>query len=616
MPRPSKSRKQNPSSKSSQPPRGASEQKSTNELCPFPECGRPAEHEGEHKIGRDYVAIAKQYASDVIKGRIPACKQAIQACQRFENDLRRSKGKKFEFVLSDESAEYWCRLLEAFTHVKGKWAKRKERLVLEPWQCFFVVNAFGWVEKAEPTRYRFHKVILIIPRKQGKTFLSAGIGLGKGFADGEYAAEVYFGATSEEQAKRLGFKFARAMALRSPEFCRAFGVKVNTHNLVKEEDGSILKAVIAKPGDGDSPSCFIGDEVHEYLTFELIDTMEQGMAARENPLSVIISSAGSNTSGPCYLIQRDLERILAGKVVNERVFGIIYTINKGMDWKSEDALRMACPNYGISVEPSFLLNQRDSAVASAHKQNAYKRKYLNIWDGASAGWMNMEKWKACADPTLRIEDFESEECIIGLDLASRKDIASKVYLFQRLIDEKRHTYMFAKHYVSELAVQESTNENYKIWAEQGLLTVTPGNITSFGHIKRDLIEDRKRFVIREIPLDMTQAIALITLIQEEPEWDESIEFVETAQNSKTFSPAMKEVEADVFDGCLHYDGDAVFDWMMSNVVCRTNQREDIMPEKEQPENKIDGPVALFMARRRTIVLQPQPTHESEGLMIV
>src|SRR6185369_136365 len=122
-----------------------------------------------------------------------------------------------------------------------------------------------------------------VPRKSAKTTICAGIELYKFCADNDYAAEVYIGATSLDQASRTAFKTARAMVLKSPALRKAFGIKVNVKSLVKEDDGSLLKAVIAKPGDGDMPSCAALEEFHEHATFELYNAMWQGMASRENP---------------------------------------------------------------------------------------------------------------------------------------------------------------------------------------------------------------------------------------------------------------------------------------------------------------------------------------------
>ena len=557
---------------------------------------------------RDYVAIANQYARQVVAGKIIACRQVIQACQRHLRDLERQGTEAFPFVMDAPSAERVCRFLEALPHVKGRWARQRETLTLEPWQCFAVVSLFGWVEVADRTRYRFQEAYICIPRKNGKSFKAGGIGLYKFAADGEYCAEVYFGATSEEQAKRVGFKPARAMALKSPELCDAFHIKVNVNSLVKEDDQSILKPVIARPGDGDMPSCSVIDEYHEHPKPELYDTMKTGMGSRENPLLFVITTAGSNRGGPCFLLQRDAEDVLAGKIVNERWFVLIYTIDPEDDWKSEEALRKANPNFGVSIEADKLIAAQQAAIQSARLQNTFKTKHLNVWVNAAIAWMNMERWKACEDRTLKLEDFADEPCLISLDLASEIDIASKVYLFWKWIDGKQHFYCFTRHYLNQLAVEEG-GEHYAKWVEDGWLTATPGNVTDYPTIAEELIEDSEKFAPREVPHDPYHAAALVQFIQKDPRWNQSIEFVKVTQNTEHMSPAMKQLEALVLDGRLHHDGDPVLEWMVSNVVAKYLAKENIMPDKERPERKIDGAVALMMDIYRAVAVASDDDYE-------
>ena len=58
----------------------------------------------------------------------------------------------------------------------------------------------------------------------------------------------------------------------------------------------------------------------------------------------------------------DVEQLLAGTLINERQFGIIYTIDPEDDWKSEAALIKANPNYGVSIEPRFLRDELAIAI--------------------------------------------------------------------------------------------------------------------------------------------------------------------------------------------------------------------------------------------------------------
>ncbi len=77
--------------------------------------------------------------------------------------------------------------------------------------------------------------------------------------------------------------------------------------------------------------------------------------------------------------------------------------------------------------------------------------------------------------------------------------------------------------------------------------------------------------------------------------------VEVAQTVKNLSESMKSVQADVYGSKIHHDGNPVMTWMMANVTVKPDKNDNIFPNKSTPENKIDGPVALFTAKSRLLV---------------
>lgn len=552
---------------------------------------------------------ANDYVQDVISGKIPACQLVIQACKRHVDDLARAASNDPDFPWRPDAgrANEACEFIELLPHTKGKWASKREKIRLEGFQCFIVCSLFGWIDTEQ---YRFREAYICLPRKNAKSTLAAGIGLKKFAADGEYGAEIYSGATTKKQAWEV-FRPARLMAMKTPELLKAFGIRVNKESLVIEGNGSIFEPLIGKPGDGASPSCAIVDEYHEHATDELYDTEKTGMGARENPLLLVITTAGSNRAGPCYALQKEAEKVLQGKIRKDRWFILIYTIDDGDDWKSSEALIKANPNYNVSVFADFLKDAQRDAIQSARKQNVFKTKHLNVWVNAAVAWMNMAAWDRCADPSLKIEQFAGEQCIIGLDLASKIDLASKVTIFRRIIDHKLHYFAFARNYLNESAIENGAASHYAGWAHDGRLVVTPGSVTDHKYIFRDIIEDCKKFQVLEIPHDPTQAMALMQFVKDDPEWDQTAQLVEIKQTVVNFSDPMKELEALVLDGRFHHDGDPCFGWAIANVVCWRDNKDQIFPRKEKEENKIDPAVACMMGLNRWM---PRPAELGSGVI--
>lgn len=539
-----------------------------------------------------HVAAAEQYVRDVIAGRVPACKWTRLACERHLADKQKARGKDFPYRFDPAQAERVCRFLELLPHIKGKWARKDpkrpnaHKIRLEPFQCFITVSLYGWVKKRGGKR-RFRKASVYLPRKNAKSTWAAGIGHWMAWKDGEPGAEVYSGATTEKQAWEV-FGPARKMAVAEPQMASGLGITVNAQNLIKLEDGSKFEPIIGKPGDGASPHCSITDEYHEHATSEQYDTMLTGMGARDQPLALIISTSGDNLAGPCFDDWLTVKKVLERTLVDETHFGIIYTADDEDDWTGELALRKANPNYDVSVSAEFLQQQQRDAISNARKQGVFKTKHLNIWVQARGAYFNMQRWDENADPALHLEQFAGRRCFIGMDLASKVDIAALEMLFP--LDDGTFV-RFGRYYLPEETVEQPENQHYRAWRSDGWFNVTEGNIIDFSQILEDLKSFGSQFQLEGVAYDPHQATMLVTELQHE-----GIPCVEYRPVVLNFSEPMKEVDALLRAHRLKHNGDPVMKWMMSNVVARVDAKDNVYPRKEREQNKIDGPVALIMAK--------------------
>jgi len=533
---------------------------------------------------KDHAAIAHQYAYNIVKGKIAVCKWVRRACQRHLDDLEIGK-----FTFDADKANRACRFIELLNHTKGEWSKRGEQIRLEPWQSFLVASIFGWL-KQDGSR-RFRRVLVLVPRKNGKSALAAGIALYMLVADNEAGAEVYSGATTEKQAWEV-FRPAQIMARKNPQLLEHFGLEINAKSLFVPETGSRFEPVIGNPGDGASPSCSIVDEYHEHKTDALLDTMETGMGARTQPLSFIITTAGDNLGGPCYALQIDAQRILEKHVENDGFFALIYGTDPEDDWTTEAALRKANPNYGISVGGDFLAAKQAEARETARKQGTFKTKHLNMWVGARDAYFNVQKWSECAKRDLRLEDFEGQPCFIGMDLASKVDIAALEILFP--LDDGSFA-RFGRYYLPEARLEDGENDHYRGWAIDGWLTVTDGEIIDFKQIRDDILDFAVRFDVSEIAYDPHQATMLVTDLMEQ-----GLRCIEVRPSVLNFSDPMKTLDGFIRAGKIRHAGDPVMSWMVSNVVASEDAKENVYPRKNRNEDKIDGVVALLMALNRTL----------------
>ena len=471
---------------------------------------------------------------------------------------------------------------------KGPWAKAGLLITLEPWQSFFICCIFGWLRKADDLR-QFRNVLLLVPRKNGKSQIAAAIGLYMLAMDGEHGAEIYSGATTEKQAWEV-FRPARLMALKAKGFCDRFGVEVNASNINILENSSRFEPIIGKPGDGASPSCAIIDEYHEHATDEQFDAMETGQGAREHPLMLVITTAGSNMSGPCYALQLEAQKVLEGVQDNDSLFALIYTVDQGDNWTKLATLKKANPNFGVSVGEEFLITRQREAIESARKQGTFQTKHLDIWVGARDAYFNVQKWIECHEPGLALEQFEGHPCWLSMDLASKIDIAAVELLFKR---DDGSFVRFGRYYLPEETVELGENEHYRGWMRDGWLTVTDGAAIDEREIRDDILELARRFDVRELAFDPYGSHMLIQDLM-----GEGLTCVEMRPTLPNFSDPMKTLDALIVSKRIAHNGDPVMTWAISNVVTKPDAGERVYPRKERPENKIDPVVALIMALGR------------------
>lgn len=259
------------------------------------------------------------------------------------------------------------------------------------------------------------------------------------------------------------------------------------------------------------------------------------------------------------------------------------------DWTDPAVWPKANPNYGVSVLVEDFERSAREAMNKPSAQNNFLTKRLNVWVNADSAWMDMRAWDRCANPDLKIEDFEGEDCIAAFDLASKVDIAARIMLFRR---DKKY-FVFGRYYLPEQAAEDGRNSQYSGWSRLGKLVLTDGNVVDYERIESDLLEDAGRFQITEVPYDPFQAMQFSQRMMAE-----GINMVEMRATVLNFSEPMKELEKIVLEGNLEHDGDPVLTWMVSNVVCHRDVKDNIYPRKEREENKIDGVVALIMALGR------------------
>lgn len=553
---------------------------------------------------RTYLQRATDYAQRVIAGEEVAGKLEILGCQRFINDLARQYTADFPYILDETKGARACRFIELLPHIKGEWAKpdyangvlHHAKLKLEDWQIFCELQLFGWVHVDTGLR-RFRRAYEEVARKNAKSTRVAGRLLYLTAADKEPGAHVYSAATTGEQAREV-FDVMRNMALREPEFLARFGVTVGKHDITIPDTASSCKPLNAEGStlDGLNIHAASIDELHAHKTRAVFDVIDSATGARSQSLISMITTAGSDRSGVCYEQRAYTIKVLQGVHVDETWFGMIYTLDDADDWTDRSVWRKANPNLGISVKEDDMEAACRKAEATPSAVGNFLTKRLNVWVNADHTWMDLRAWDRCGDEALTIEELKHLPAWIPLDLASKIDIAAGPVLFHDAEKDLYYLITKGRFWLPRRAVDNGANSQYAGWERTGHLVVTPGEVTDYDTIEAQLRADACMLQdLREIPFDPFQATQLSSHML-----DEGLPMVEMRPTVLNFSEPMKQLEALVLQGKLRHDASPAMQWMVSNVVCHRDAKDNIYPRKERPEQKIDGPVATIMGLGRAM----------------
>ena len=523
---------------------------------------------------------AEQYAQQVFNGEVLVCEYVTLAIKRYYNDLENALDKGWYF--DRKAAQRAISFIEKLKHTKGKWAG--QRFKLEPWQQFILWNIFGWM-KADGTR-RFRYVYVEIARKNGKTALSAGIGLYMLFADGEARPEVYSAATVKDQARIC---FSDAVEIVKKTDLKNY-LSPYRNSIVYELKGGTMKPLSSDYGthDGLNPSCGIIDEFHAHKGSGMFDVIKSAFGARRQPLMFIITTAGFNKNGACYAYRSNVIKVLQGINEDDSLFGIIYTLDRKEEWDNPKMWIKSNPNLGVSVFPEYLSDQVNDAKNRPEAVRNVMTKNVNLWVDAEKTWILDDMWQKCIGTTDR-ESLRGCQCWGGLDLSNVSDITAFVLLFH----ENDHFQLLPFFWIPEEKMLEKIrkeNINYDKWVQQGYVKVTAGNILDYDFVKADILQIVEEFDLQSTAYDRWNASQTIIDLQ-----NEGMECSPFGQGYGSMGAPTKEFEKIVLTQKLEHFGNPVLRWMMSSTVVKTDPAGNIKPDKEKSVQKIDGIVASIMA---------------------
>lgn len=560
---------------------------------------------------------AELYIERILSGEETSGAMEKAAVTRHVQDLKRQGNSDFPFVFDPEAGIRPAKFVEMLKHTKGKWARQRLNLVLEPWQWFILYVLFGWKRVNTGSR-RFTKAYIEVARKNGKTTLAAGLANYFFLADNEEGAEVYCCATKKDQAK-IAWNEAAAQIERHSTLRSVTKTIQTSSTVLKPGTQSRMKALgqDSDTEDGLNPHFVLIDEYHAHKSSSMVNVMEDGMGAREQPMIFIITTAGYDKNAPCYQEERALVQGILESTIDprpENVFGTIYSLDEEDDWTNEHVWRKANPNLGVSVDIEFLRKQVTNALASPAKQNSVLTKNFNKWTQAVSRWILPEAWEKCRE---REPDLTGRTCYGAFDLSSTTDLTAWVKVFPPVDLEKK--FVIQAHFFlpgdNVLNRERRDKVPYTLWRDQGYVTFTDGNVIDYRYIEERILADAREYDLQEVAYDPYNAKQSVLRLSEE-----GLNMVQFRQGFISMSGASKDFEKRVLSEELNHCGNPVLTWMVSCTEVSTDPAGNIKPVKPELNKfgkRIDGVVATIMAlERASVATDNSSVYDERGVLFL
>lgn len=562
----------------------------------------------------------------------------------------------FDVATADRATNFFPMFLK---HFKGN-EFAGEPFHLLPYQSALVVRPlFGWKSAATGLR-RFRKVFIAIPKGNGKTPLGAGIGLYLTICDGESGAEVYSAAADRMQAGIM-FDTAKAYVESDEELAEACDILARAITFPATRSTYQVLSADASTKHGFNVHGLLFDEFHAQKTRDLYEALYRGMVKRQQPVLVMVTTAGDDDEGICAEEWEYARRVQRDPSLDESYLPVVFEASNEEDWTQEQTWRRVNPGYGVTVKADALRSEAAAAALEPRKRNDFLRYHLNRWVNQATSWIPVEWWDACNALVPPDSVLRELPCAGAVDMAQKIDLACGLIAFRlpleaqdeattveivtgepdapgetrepvkRSVSLDYRVALVPAFFIPEETLRERVKQDrvpYDRWAVEtanGLPLVFPvdGAILGADAIVRYFVGAdgkggaRARFPrLKAAQLAYDPAFATDIALSLRDGYGQTT--VEVLQNYKHLSEACQVFEALVKAKRILHGGHRLLRWNVENVAVKRDDAGRIRPVKpKRAAKRIDGVVAAIMAISRIMLLPPPtPKKKRRGPVII
>lgn len=552
------------------------------------------------------------YAAKVKSGEIIAGQKIHKAVDRFYSWIENAE--KDGFYLDHKAGMHIIEFFPAFiNHTKGR--LQGQPFQLELFQQFTLYNVFGWKDKTG--KRRINTVYDKRAKKNGKSAEMAGLALYCLSFDLEMEAEVYVGATKEEQA-RICWNQAKQFidspvanpALRQMGFYaqqRIIGFRPTASKMMPLGGDS-------KTQDGINSHLSIIDEYHAHRDDSVKENLESSSVQRRQPLTWHITTAGVNIGSVCKNYEDSAIEVLEGRNIDHHLWIMMHDLDPNDDWQDEKNWYKANPlmqnNDAFDIEG--LRKEFIKTKNQPSKIPNFKTKHLNMWVDAVNIWIPNEIFKRNEIPKVPLQAFKENGAYMAIDLSSTTDLTAIASLSEP--DQNKIRYLIVDLFCPEATIEKRSKEDrvpYRYWRDAGYIISTPGEVCDYSIIESHAKHRYKDLNVKRVEFDKWNSTSTVNNLMEA-----GLEVSYFSQAISNMSFPTKQFERMIYEGTIKYQYNPVLEWMLSGCVIVQDANENVKVHKGQSNahgKRVDGIIAAIMALGASLSLKEEQSKYSKPL---
>lgn len=529
-----------------------------------------------------------EYADKLKSGEEVTSKRVKKIYLKLAEEIR-NPDPDSEWIFDEVRADRPIEFIERFCkHSKGEWMGRDVELDL--FQKAFIAALFGFIHKLTGVR-RFKETFFLVARKNGKSTLLSGIMLYMQIADGEGGAQVVSAATKRDQAS-IVFNECVNMVRQSPYLSKHlkkrksdiyFPLTFSTMNPLSSDSNTL---------DGLNLHLAVIDELHAIKDRNLYEVLKQGMSARNQPLLVMITTAGTVRESIYDDMYEYAAKVADGVIKDERFLPVLYELDEKKEWSDWKCWKKANPGLGTIKKVEFMSEQVERAKNNPKDLPGILTKDFNVRETVAGAWLAYDEVNN--ETTFDLEDVRGSYAIGGADLSSTTDLTCATLILMKPGNDTK--YVIQQYFLPEEGLEKRIIDDkipYDKWRDRGLLTVTEGARVDYAQVTQWFIKMINEYDIRPLYVGYDSWNAQYWTIEMK---DIGFDMVEVRQGYKTLSTPMKELESEFRMNQVIYNNNPILKWCLTNTSVKQDENGNIRPVKGVSQRqRIDGMVSLLIA---------------------